>query len=104
MSIRVDTQSFPQEVLAAEGVVLADFYSDSCLPCKRMTAVLARVEAAHPELKIVKIHVKFDRELAAQYQVQSTPTLLYFSGGQVVDRHSGNIKQADIEAKLEVLL
>jgi thioredoxin 1 len=104
MSIRVDTAGFQNEVLEAEGLVLADFYSDSCLPCKRLTAVLSKIEAAHPDLKVVKINIKYDKDLAAQYEVKSTPTILYFKGGQVASRQSGGITQADIAQKLEELL
>jgi thioredoxin 1 len=104
MSIRVEEATFEQEVVQAEGLVLAEFYSDSCLPCKRLAATLPKVEAAHDDLKVVKINVKYDKELTQRYGVLSTPTLLYLRKGEELDRQTGAVRQQDIEEKLEALL
>lgn len=103
--MRVDVENFSREVLEAQVPVLADFYSDSCLPCKRLAAVLPKLEAAYGDrLKIVKINVKYDRDLAEEYKVMSTPTLLLFWQGAVAARLSGAVSQAQIHEKLEELL
>lgn len=103
--MRVDAENFSREVLEAQVPVLADFYSDSCLPCKRLAAVLPKLEAAYGDrLKIVKINVKYDRELAEEYKVMSTPTLLFFRQGAVTARLSGAVSQVQIQEKLEELL
>lgn len=103
--MRVDAENFSREVLEAQVPVLADFYSESCLPCKRLAAVLPKLEAAYGDrLKIVKINVKYDRELAEEYKVMSTPTLLFFRQGAVTARLSGAVSQVQIQEKLEELL
>lgn len=103
--MRVDRETFRQEVLEAEAPVLADFYADGCLPCKRVSAALAKIEAAYgSRVKIAKINVKYDQELAKEYNIMSTPTLLLFQQGKVTARLSGAVSQASIEEKLEDLL
>lgn len=54
MAVRVNAETFATEVLQAEGLVLVDFYSDSCVPCKRIAPLLSEVAAADPDgLKVV---------------------------------------------------
>ncbi|MFR4393092.1 MAG: thioredoxin family protein [Ruminococcus callidus] len=58
MAARVTQDTFRKEVLEAEGLVLADFYSDSCIPCKRLSPVLAELEEAYGDaLKVAKINI-----------------------------------------------
>lgn len=103
--MRVDTKGFAQEVLASPVPVLADFYADSCLPCKRLAALLPKVEAAFGDrLKIVKINVKYDADLAREHGVLGTPTLVLFRGGQEAARLSGAVTREQIETTLEELL
>ncbi|MDD6395740.1 MAG: thioredoxin domain-containing protein, partial [Firmicutes bacterium] len=64
MAERVSLENFEAEVLQADKAVLADFYSDSCVPCKRMSPVLADIEDDYADnLKVVKININFDGEL-----------------------------------------
>ena len=49
MAVRVNAETFAAEVLQAEGLVLVDFYSDSCVPCKRIAPLLSEVAAADPD-------------------------------------------------------
>ena len=105
MSIRVDAQSFSAEVLEAPVPVLADFYSDSCLPCRKLAAELPKLEAAYGDrIKIVKINVKYDADLARDYQVRGTPTLVLFRQGAEAGRLSGAVSREQIAEKLEELL
>ena len=53
MAVRVNAENFAVEVLQADGVVLVDFYSDSCVPCKRIAPLLSEVAAAYPDRKSV---------------------------------------------------
>ena len=65
MAARVNQENFQQEVLEAKGLVLADFYSDSCIPCKRLSPVLSELEETYGDaLKVVKINVNFYMALA----------------------------------------
>jgi thioredoxin 1 len=104
MAVRVNAENFRDEVLGAEVPVLVDFYSDSCVPCKRMSPVLAEIEEEYAEkLKLVKINVSFESALAAEYEVQAAPTLVFFRNGKEQARLRGAVKKAEIIAELENL-
>lgn len=104
MAVRVTGESFDNEVLKAEGIVLADFYSDSCVPCKRMSPLLAELEETYPDtLKLVKININFDGELAEKYEVQAAPTLIFFKNGEEKARLRGAVKKAEIIEEFEKL-
>ncbi len=97
MAARINQENFEAEVLKAELPVLADFYSDSCVPCKRLSPLLAEVEEENADsLKVVKINVNFDTELAEKYEVQAAPTLILFKNGEEIDRLIGSVKKTEI--------
>lgn len=101
MAVKSTNESFPQDI--AQGLVLADFYSDSCIPCKRMSPVLAELEEENPEVKLVKLNINFGAETAAKYEVASVPTLVFFKDGSEVQRISGAVKKAQIEEILKTI-
>ena len=102
MPTRISKDNFEKEVLQADKTVLADFYSDSCVPCKRLSPVLFALEEEYAEkLKIVKININFDSELAEKYEVQAAPTLVFFKNGEEVSRLRGAVKQAEIKEVIE---
>ena len=68
MSVRANKDTFESEINEAEKLVIADFYSDSCVPCKRMSPLLAETEEENPEsIKLVKLNINFDGETAQKY-------------------------------------
>jgi thioredoxin 1 len=97
MSVRVNADNFETEVLKSEIPVIADFYSDSCVPCKRMSPVLAEIEEENAgEIKVAKININFDGELAEKYEVQAAPTFVFFKNGEESARIRGAAKKAEI--------
>ncbi len=102
MAARVSADNFEAEVLKADGIVLADFYSDSCVPCKRLSPVIAEIEEQFGDkAKFVKININFDAELAEKYEVQSVPTVVFFKNGEELSRLGGTVKKADIISEIE---
>lgn len=82
MSVRANKDTFESEINEAGKLVIADFYSDSCVPCKRMSPLLAETEEENPEgIKLVKLNINFDGETAQKYNVTSVPTLVFFKNG-----------------------
>lgn len=78
MSVRANKDTFESEINEAGKLVIADFYSDSCVPCKRMSPLLAETEEENPEgIKLVKLNINFDGETAQKYNVTSVPTLVF---------------------------
>ena len=72
------------------------------MPCKRLSPLLFALEEEYAEkLKIVKININFDSELAEKYGVQAAPTLVFFKNGEEVSRLRGAVKQAEIKEVIE---
>ena len=69
MAERISQDNFDTKILQAEGVAVADFYSDSCVPCKRISPLLAELEEAHENVYVGKVNVAYDTELAEKYEV-----------------------------------
>ena len=101
MSIRINESNFENEVIKSEIPVILDFYSDSCIPCKAMSAVLGDIEDDYEDkVKIAKVNVNIDSSLAEKYEVSASPTLLYFVDGNEVDRTVGMLSKEDILEKV----
>lgn len=97
MSVRANKDTFESEINEAGKLVIADFYSDSCVPCKRMSPLLAETEEEDPEgIKLVKLNINFDGETAQKYNVTSVPTLVFFKDGAEKARLTGAVKEAQL--------
>ena len=95
MSVRANKDTFESEINEAGKLVIADFYSDSCVPCKRMSPLLAETEEEDPEgIKLVKLNINFDGETAQKYNVTSVPTLVFFKDGAEKARLTGAVKNS----------
>ena len=85
--------------------VIVEFYSDSCIPCKQLSPILGGIEDDYEEqLKVVKVNVNFDADLAAQYQVAASPTILFFKDGQEQKRIRGLAKRPALEEVIQTLI
>ncbi|HZJ87370.1 MAG TPA: thioredoxin [Erysipelothrix sp.] len=81
----INTENFNEEI--KDGVVLVDFYADWCGPCKMITPILNDVkEEMNDKVKIVKVDVDADSDLAQRFDVMSIPTLILFKDGKPVNR------------------
>ena len=78
-------ENFENEVLKTEGTVLVDFYADWCGPCKMMSPVIEQIAEENKEnLKVGKVNVDDNSELAEKYNVMSIPTIIVFKNGNPV--------------------
>jgi len=88
MAERINKDNYSEKI--EKGTVLIDFYSDSCIPCKKLNPVLSELETELADkVSVFKINTNFDLEVAQKYEVKSTPTLILFKDGTEVDRKSG---------------
>lgn len=94
--LHVNESEFDREVLQDSGTVLVDFWATWCGPCRMLAPILEELSGQHPELKIVKVDVDENRDLALQYGIESIPTLLVFRNGQLVNRSIGLVSQPEI--------
>ena len=96
MALRVSKDTFEQEVLHADKPVLVEFYSDSCIPCKKIAAVLGELEDLYEDkIYVKKVNVNFEEGLVEQYRVMSSPTVILFNRGKEEKRLSGAEKKGN---------
>ena len=105
MAKRVSEADFQAEVLDGTLPVLVEFYSDSCIPCKQLSPILGGLEDDYEDqIKIVKVNVNFDADLAAKYEVAASPTILIFKNGEEVRRVRGLVKRPVLETIVKEIL
>lgn len=105
MAQRVNEADFQAEVLDSPVPVLVDFYSDSCVPCKRMNPIINKLEPEFEgKAKFVKVNVNYDLSLAQKYAVMASPTFVLLKGGQEVARNQGTLAKDDLAKLVEQAL
>lgn len=87
-TLSINESQFEAEVIKYPGKVLVDFYADWCGPCRMLSPILEDV-AAQENVKVVKINVDNNQELAEKYGVMSIPTVYYFVGGKEASKFVG---------------
>ena len=97
--IEVTVDNFKTEVLESDVPVLADFWAEWCVPCKMVAPVLEQIAGEQAgKLKIAKVNVDEQGELASQFGIISIPTLVLFKDGEVVNKQVGAGSKEMIEA------
>ena len=85
-TVKVDTSNFQSEVLESAEPVVVDFWAEWCGPCKMIAPSLEEISSEMAgKIKVVKLNIDENPDLAAQYGVRSIPTLAVFKGGEVAD-------------------
>ena len=101
--INLNSKNFEEEVLKAEGKVLVDFYATWCGPCKMIAPVISQIaEEYEGKIKVGKVNVDEENELAIKYQIQNIPTLILFKDGKPVKSLIGLNSKSDIENMINI--
>ena len=87
--IQLTSDNFETEVLNSDKPVLVDFYADWCGPCKMMAPVVDQIAEENDDIKVGKINVDDEQDLAAKYGVMSIPTIGFFKDGDIVEKSVG---------------
>lgn len=96
----ITKENFQEEVLHSPQTVLIDFWADWCGPCRMLSPIIDQVAADHSDVKIGKVNVDEQPELAARFGVMSIPTLIVFRNGEKIEESVGLIPKEQIEALL----
>ena len=87
--VHITNETFEKEVMQAEGKVLVDFWASWCGPCRMLGPVIDQLGNELTDVKVCKIDVDANQELAGKYKVETIPTLVVLEGGKEVKRSVG---------------
>ena len=88
-AISINKNNFREEVLNSEKSVLLDFFADWCGPCQRVLPVIDEIARENPDIKVGKINVDEQPELASRFRVYTIPALFVFKNGQITQQAIG---------------
>lgn len=100
MITTITKDNFEKEVLMAKEPVLVDFWAAWCTPCKMLSPIVDQVAEERSDIKVCKINIDDEGELAIRYGVMSIPTLMVFKNGEITQKSVGLVSKEDIIALL----
>lgn len=95
--VKLTKNNFEEEVLKSEGLVLVDFWAGWCGPCKMLAPVLEEIAEENKDIKVGKVNVDEEMELAQRFNIMSIPNLILFKDGKPVNQQVGFRGKEEIE-------
>ena len=94
--LHITKDNFEQEVLKSDVPVLVDFWATWCGPCRALGPLLEEIASETSSVKIVKVNVDEQPELASQFRIMSIPTMILFKSGEVADKTVGLLPKDEV--------
>jgi thioredoxin 1 len=103
--IEVDDGNFEDEVLKCNSPVMVDFWAYGCAPCRMIAPITEKLAQEYAgRLKVCKLNVDDNPEMASKYQIMSIPRILFFKDGIVIEQVVGAVREPVLRSKLESVL
>ena len=97
----LDSSNFDSTLSSSSTPIVVDFWAPWCGPCKAIAPILNELaEELGDAVKICKVNIDNNSEVASKYEIRAIPTILIFKDGQIVDTIVGLIEKEDLKAKL----
>ena len=88
-AININKNNFQNEIMDSEKTVLLDFWASWCAPCRMVVPIIEEIAGERPDIKVGKINVDEQPELASEFGIMSIPTLVVMKNGKIVQQVSG---------------
>ena len=97
----INKDNFENEIMNSENTVLLDFWAGWCGPCKMISPIIDEIAKEHPEIKVGKINVDEQPEIANSFDIMNIPSLFVLKNGEITNRSAGVKSKTQIEEMLK---
>ncbi|MCL6524917.1 MAG: thioredoxin [Thermoflavifilum sp.] len=105
MALELTDANFKQEVLQSDQLHMIDFWAEWCGPCRAISPIVEELAKDYEgKVKVGKVNVDYNPQLAMEYSITSIPTILFIKNGKIVDRQIGAVPRSVLEKKLQAHL
>lgn len=101
MAITITKENFETEVLSSQKPVLLDFWANWCGPCRMLAPIVEEIANERDDIKVGKVDVDAQEELAVKFGITSIPTLIVFENGKIKNTSVGVMPKSDVLALLD---